>query len=137
MDAIYHITTRTAWLKAVSSGSYTNPSLAAEGFIHCSRSEQVLTVANSLFRAREDIVLLKIAVDRLTSPVQEDCTESGALYPHIYGPLNCNAVVEVLDLLPDAKGTFGWPADEAQPPAEAGVGAIAAGSEAVFSGLLV
>lgn len=137
MDEIYHITTRNAWQKAASSGTYSHPSLAAEGFIHCSRCEQVMTVANTLFRAREDIVLLKIAVDRLASPVQEDCTESGALYPHVYGPLNCSAVVEVLDLLPDAQGTFSWPCEETKPPTESGVGAIAAGSEAVFSGLLV
>jgi uncharacterized protein (DUF952 family) len=137
MDAIYHITTRSAWLKAKAAGFYSPPSLEAEGFIHCSRSEQVLAVANALFRAREDIVLLKIALDRLNASVQEECTESGALYPHIYGPLNCDAVVDVSDLLPDAKGTFSWPLDDIRPPTDAGVGAVAAGSEAVFANLLV
>ncbi len=135
MDAVFHITTRTAWEKAKAEGKYTHPSLQAEGFLHCAWREQVLGVANTLYRGRDDLVMLQIATDRLESRIQDDCTESGAIYPHVYGPINLDSVTAVADLRSESDGAFVWPltTEEGVPNA---VGNIAAGNEAAFPDLL-
>jgi uncharacterized protein (DUF952 family) len=41
---IYHITSTTLWELAKAQGYYEAPSLADEGFIHCSQRHQVAGV---------------------------------------------------------------------------------------------
>jgi uncharacterized protein (DUF952 family) len=57
---VFHITTRDAWTAAAAEGTYTTPSLASEGFIHCSARDQVVDTANRLFRGQAGLVLLCI-----------------------------------------------------------------------------
>jgi len=76
---------------------YIDPSLDAEGFIHCSTSEQILIPANERFAGRTDLVLLVIDLELVPSrTVFEDCYESGHAFPHIYGPIPVAAVTEVV-----------------------------------------
>jgi uncharacterized protein (DUF952 family) len=106
---ILHITTRTAW-ETVDT-LYTAPSLTSEGFIHCSAPEQVLKPANEMFRGQTGLILLCIEPARVTADiVYEDCYESGQKFPHIYGPLNREAVIKVVDFPPNPDGTFSLPA---------------------------
>lgn len=111
---ILHITSKQEWASAQQSGVYTAPSLESEGFIHCSTDRQVLHVANAFYRGRTDLVLLKLAEDRIKSQVRweapagppaEGISKSDA-FPHVYGPINLDAVTAVLDFPPDADG--GW-----------------------------
>ena len=105
---ILHITTRTEWETA--DIFYTAPSLHSEGFIHCSTPEQVLATANELFRGQTGLVLLCIDPVRVTADIlYEDCYQSGQKFPHIYGPLNINAVMNVVEFPPHADGTFSLP----------------------------
>ncbi len=107
---ILHITTKTDWETAVSAGQYAADSLESEGFIHCSTLEQVLGPANSYYRGQHGLVLLCIDPEQVQAPiVYEDCYESGQAFPHIYGPLNLEAVTAVLDFPPNADGTFTLP----------------------------
>lgn len=107
---ILHITTPSAWAEAQQQGEYTADSLATEGFIHCSTPAQVIYVANERFRGRTDLILLVIT-SHLVRPaiVYEDCYETGQQFPHIYGPLNLNAVSQILPLPPDENGLFTLP----------------------------
>ena len=57
---IYHITKRAAWEQSLTKGHYSASSLDSEGFIHCSTRDQVLGVAQDLFRGQSDLVLLCI-----------------------------------------------------------------------------
>jgi uncharacterized protein (DUF952 family) len=41
--------------------------------------------------------------------VYEDLYETGKQYPHIYGALNLDAVVDVLDFAPNLDGEFTLP----------------------------
>ena len=61
---IYHICERKEWQAAQETGVYRADSLESEGFIHCSREDQVARVANFIFKGMEDLVLLHIAVDK-------------------------------------------------------------------------
>lgn len=107
---ILHITTRAGWEAAQESGEYRLDTLATEGFIHCSTPEQVLGPANEFYRGRPDLVLLVIDPARLAaSLVYEDCYETGTAFPHIYGPLNLDAVTQVVPFPHGPDGTFELP----------------------------
>jgi len=110
MQPIFHITTRSDWLAAAGSGSYTADTLASEGFIHCSFRDQVLSVANARFRDRNDLVLLQIDPEGVEAPIREENLEGGsAHFPHIYGALECSAVRRVLAFSPGDDGSFSLP----------------------------
>lgn len=112
MAAIYHITTRDQWRNSVSRGEYAHDSLKSEGFIHSSTCRQVLGVANARFRGRDDLVLLHIETDEVTPNIRyESPAGSEERYPHIYGPLNLDAVKQVIDFPPSLDGTFALPAE--------------------------
>jgi release factor glutamine methyltransferase len=102
---IYHICTREDWQRAETQGFYQSASLADEGFIHFSQSDQYIEVANRYFRGVPGLVVLSIDPEKLASEIRWE--KSGdAYFPHVYGPINLDAVVSIDDLLPDSDGTF-------------------------------
>lgn len=110
MDPILHITTRAAWETAVAHPPYTADSLDSEGFIHCSTPAQAVGTANLLFAGQTGLVLLVIDPARLDAElIYEDLYDIGEAFPHIYGPLNLDAVVRVVDFPSDANGRFALP----------------------------
>lgn len=112
MPIIFHITTREAWERAQTGGSYWPEAFAAEGFIHCSTRDQVVRVADARFRGRRGLVLLCIDTERVDAEIVYENLEGGReLFPHIYGGLNAEAVVEVLEFEPGADGYFELNAD--------------------------
>jgi uncharacterized protein (DUF952 family) len=67
-------------------------------------------VANVLNPGTENLVLLGIDPGRVRPEIRHDPVEGGAgFFPHIYGPLNTDAVVEVTPFRPDADGRFPFP----------------------------
>lgn len=109
MSLLLHITSRAQWDRARFSGVYRSESLDTEGFIHCSTAEQVAGVANRVFAGRDDLVLLCIELARVQAPVQFDAIETGERYPHIYGPLNTDAVTRTVPFPPGPDGRFALP----------------------------
>lgn len=105
---LFHITTRAAWEEAQARGEYRAPSLDTEGFIHLSGDRQWLEVANRLYRGVPDLVLLTIRADRLRAELRHEPAD-GRVYPHLYGPLNLDAVVDAHDLPVAADGSIGVP----------------------------
>lgn len=103
LERIFHIATAADWRRTLDSGTYTTStvgrSLEEEGFIHASRRDQVQGVFDRYYRRLgEPLVLLTIDTARLTDaevvvePVGDDT------YPHVYGPINRSAVVDVVPL---------------------------------------
>ena len=110
---VLHITTRAAWERARAAGRYEDPSLAREGFIHCSDLDQVLEVANARFADARDLVLLCIAVDRLDAPLKyEYSVEGGGRFPHLYGALAPDAVMDAVPFVQRDGGFVVPPAAE-------------------------
>jgi uncharacterized protein (DUF952 family) len=110
-ESILHLTTHLAWSAAQSHGQYSADSLAGQGFIHCSKVDQIMRVANSFYSGQPDLVLLLIDPRLLKSELR---WEPGAdlvseLFPHVYGPINLDAVLQVLDFEPAADGKFHLP----------------------------
>ncbi len=103
--------TASDWETAVSNPPYRADSLKTEGFIHCSTLAQVLGPANEFYHGQTGLVVLVIESDKVAPKiVYEDCYETGQQFPHIYGPLNVEAVVQVVDFPPNADGSFSLPA---------------------------
>ena len=112
---IYHITSRAAWAEAQVRKQYRAPSLDSEGFIHCSTREQVLAVAHEIYRGQSDLRLLCINESRLQAEVRWEApahpkasmaerSAADSLFPHLYGPLNIDAVVAVYEFSESASG---------------------------------
>ena len=111
MIDIFHITRSEDWKNALEEGAYQADSLASQGFIHCSTRTQVTAVANRYYRGQRGLVLLEIASARVQAEIRWENLEGGAeLFPHIYGPLNLEAVEKVIDFEPGEQGTFNFPA---------------------------
>ena len=108
---IYHIATAPDWALAQRDGQYTTSTrdrtLAEEGFIHASTAGQVAPVANAYYRGVPDLVVLVIDPGRVGPEIRYELVPgSDAPYPHIYGPLNTDAVVGTRPLDPGPDGEF-------------------------------
>jgi uncharacterized protein (DUF952 family) len=102
---IFHIALRSEWEAARRSGSYTTSTLgrtlAEEGFIHASRADQWQQVRAAFYAdVTEPLVLLVIDTDRLSAPVVEErpAEDAEETFPHIYGPLEADAVIQAVPL---------------------------------------
>ena len=117
---IYHIVTASDLRAHVSGDAYTPASLKDYGFVHCALQASVIAVANDYFTAAaEPVLLLEIDPERLISEVRYEAAAPiagggtahlvpAALFPHVYGPLNTQAITRVgaLAVLPDG---YNWP----------------------------
>ena len=112
---ILHIVKRDEWEDAIRKKEYAPVSLASEGFIHCSTAAQVVETANLFYRGQSDLVIVCLEEGQLSSRlIYEPTAHAGdqradALFPHIYGPLNLEAVSEVYQFPCDAEGRFVLP----------------------------
>ena len=112
---IFHITSSDAWADAQQRGDYRAESLETEGFIHCSTHSQVLPVAENYYKGQSGLILIVIESTLLSSALKWEPPSGGTpplgvpegdLFPHIYGPINLNAVVKILDLETDSRDKF-------------------------------
>jgi uncharacterized protein (DUF952 family) len=107
MATIFHIAKRGEWESARREGTYRTPTLASEGFIHCSRSEQVIRIANTLFRGQTGLVLLEIDTGQVGAEIRyENCEGGQEAFPHIYGALDLGSVVRARAFEPGEDGSF-------------------------------
>ena len=93
----------------LNSGTFKDPSLASEGFIHCSSLEQVVGVADKIYRGQSDLLLLILDEELLASELIYEKASNGQNYPHVYGPLNVEALVKFYDFPPRDDGSFELP----------------------------
>lgn len=105
---LLHITDIETWEEAHRQGSYRPPSLDREGFIHCFYPDQLLSVANSRFQGYERLVVLAIDPKKVMAEIRNDLVPEIGYFPHLYGPLNVDAVVRVIPFEADASGLFHW-----------------------------
>jgi uncharacterized protein (DUF952 family) len=99
---ILHIADAAELEAARANGDYVPTGFARDGFIHLSTPEQVHLPANALFSRRRDLVLLWVDPTRLRAELRYELPAPGApeSFPHLYGPLNLDAVVRELPLEP-------------------------------------
>ena len=105
MELIVHICSSEEWQAAQKAGVYRSASLDVEGFIHCSRPDQVIEVANRYYSNRTDLMLLWIDPFRLSVELRWEASDE-SIYPHVFGPINIDSITRVSKLLPDEEGNF-------------------------------
>lgn len=101
MTTIHHVMTPEDWAAFQASGtsrvSTRGRSLDDEGFVHCSFDDQVERVIAGFYADLPEIAVVSLDRDRIAPPVVvEAATDGSGEYPHVYGPLNLDAVVEVV-----------------------------------------
>ncbi|MEK7409920.1 MAG: DUF952 domain-containing protein, partial [Actinomycetota bacterium] len=115
---IYHLTTHQGW--NARSSTYEHPSLRSEGFIHCSTLHQLISVANRFYLDTSEAIVLVIDPKRLISHVRWEPPRhpDGSptepvhfLYPHIFGEINSDAVIDAIDMTRDPHGRYRLPAE--------------------------
>jgi uncharacterized protein (DUF952 family) len=92
---IYHIVLPEVWEKSKNEKFYEADSLKTEGFIHCSFANQLETVLRRYYKDAEKVLVLQIEPEKLTAKFVEEPSTNNEIYPHIYGKINAEAIVEI------------------------------------------
>jgi uncharacterized protein (DUF952 family) len=112
MSRVFHIARREDWTAALEDGEYRISTLGRTldevGFIHCSTDRQVQRAADTFYRGLTDLVLITLETDRIGSPLRFDPVGNEE-YPHIYGPLNVDAAIQVTPLTTGPDGRIEIP----------------------------
>ncbi|WP_019616382.1 cupin domain-containing protein [Psychromonas ossibalaenae] len=103
---IFYIALESQLAGILQETSYSDPSLSAEGFIHFCSSSQVDAVVEAFYPNQQDLKLLVVDVSLLRSELLFEAPSGSLpddfpkqqLFPHLYGPLNIDAVIDVVDL---------------------------------------
>jgi hypothetical protein len=96
-EYIYHITSLKEWEAAQLQKEYTPIHFIQDGFIHCSVEKQIDGVLDRFYKGQIGLVKLKIEKAKVQRPVLFELAEDlNELFPHIYGALNIDSVVEVI-----------------------------------------
>ncbi len=94
---IIHSLKESDWNEYKNQKYYGDYSINKFGFIHCSEISTYKWVAPNFKNETDNLVLLIIDTDKLENKVVwEDLKNCGVKYPHIYGLLNTNAVINVV-----------------------------------------
>lgn len=90
---------------AVRKGFLVRDDLAKEGFIHASPAEQLTRVANKYYKEVKDVRCAVVAKKKVLAPIKYE-PATGGVYPHVFGPLNMDAVERIIEIKPDPSGSF-------------------------------
>ena len=90
-----HVTTRVEWRVCDALPNYEPSAYSQEGFIHCCTQEQLQGVLTRYFKGKKGLLLLYIDKSKLEKPLIYEVSTNGELFPHIYGVINKDAVVNI------------------------------------------
>ncbi len=118
MPAILHLVSVDYFRSLPSDVPYLPHGFENDGFIHCTAgSDSLLQVANAFYRhAPGEFCVLVIDEHRVVAPVKYEPpapvagqvanVEEHSLFPHVYGPINRDAIIDVVGVRRDPDGTF-------------------------------
>jgi len=97
MNTIYCLVSKGYWEQWEGREHYLPRDYEQEGFIHATKGDELLgKVADRVYAAYEgELFVLVVDEDKATAPVKYEQAKDGLLYPHVYGPLNRDAIVDV------------------------------------------
>jgi uncharacterized protein (DUF952 family) len=120
MQTIVITSTDGLWEEARKAGKYTQSTIDSKledaGFIHATSPDQTTAMLNRHFTNLDDVLLLLIDLEKVEPEVKFEAALSGrpGLFPHIYGPLNTDAVYGIIKPIKDASGRFIEPVELAK-----------------------
>lgn len=92
---IYHITSAEDWEKHKHELDFVPADYLREGFIHCCTLTQLKGVKERYFKGKSGLVLLYLAESKLKAALKYEISTSDEKFPHLYGPINRDAVIKV------------------------------------------
>ena len=96
MPHIFHFINQSDLDRNLNDRELIVPSLGSQGFIHCSKLDQVIGVANFIAPYDEEMRLIEIDGERVLPEIRYENLDGGStLFPHIYGPLNRDAIIAI------------------------------------------
>jgi len=95
---IFHITTNSCWQKWNENVYFESPTLENDGFLHCCTNEQLDYVLKEYFLGQKDIIVLQIDEKLLEPELLYELSDGDQYFPHIYGKLNKNSIVNINNL---------------------------------------
>ena len=102
---IYKIVPDALWREAEKAGRFAGaPVDLADGFIHFSSAAQVRETAAKHFARQSDLLLVAVDPRCLGSALRWEVSRGGALFPHLYAPLE---VADALWIKPLPLGSDG------------------------------
>ncbi len=102
---VVHLCTPQEWQSPEKLVDFRDLSLTQQGFIHCSQPEQIIDVANRYYQGSPEMVILWINPDNLDAEIRWEWA-GDSYYPHIYGPINLNAIEAATPLRLGHDGVF-------------------------------
>jgi len=102
-----HLDSKVKWEKIKDQTYWGHESVENEGFVHCSPLKYLWRVLPNFEDEEDELVIICIDEDKLEPEVKyEDGDNCGRSYPHVYGTINNDAVIMVLDYLKDKHGHY-------------------------------
>jgi uncharacterized protein (DUF952 family) len=109
-EIIYKICPETMWREAIETGTFAGaPVDLADGYIHFSTAAQARETAAKHFSGQDGLVLVAVEADRLGAALRYEVSRGGALFPHLYAPLDPAAALWVRPLPIGADGRHVFP----------------------------
>jgi release factor glutamine methyltransferase len=102
---IVHLCTPQEWTEHDKLANFRDQSLSQNGFIHCSQPEQIIEVVNRYYQNYPEMTVLWIDPEMLGSEIRWEKSEN-AYYPHVYGPINMDAIEATTPLRPGQDGKY-------------------------------
>lgn len=127
---IYHLVPASYYHAQPQERPYQPETFVQEGFIHCTAgTEMLVQVANNYFNTLpEELVVLEIKPENLAVPLKfeppippagqsvsgqkTDSENREILFPHIYGPLNREAIINCFAMQRNETGKWQMPISE-------------------------
>ena len=106
---IYKIAPQALWREAEAQGRFAGaPVDLADGYIHFSTAAQAAETAAKHFAGQDGLVVVAVDAGRLGEALKWEPSRGGALFPHLYAPLDLSAVlwIEPLPLGADGRHIF-------------------------------
>ena len=109
---LYKVCTEAAFAEAVSKGRFQgSPDDRRDGFIHLSARDQLRGTLDRHYARQASLVLLEVDANRLGDGLKWEPSRGGALFPHLYGPLDLSAIISVIKLELGDDGSHVLPAE--------------------------
>ena len=106
-DLIFHVVKKEDWKEYKKDSRYHPESLDTNGFIHCSSGRDIESITNSLYKGEDGVLLIIINTTLVEPEIRyENSGNSNIKYPHIYGPLNMDAVIDKIELASEDDGSY-------------------------------
>ena len=102
----YHLVPAPYYESTDASADYTHEDFASDGFIHCTDGVGNVIATANRYCKEDDRPFLVLVIDKDKVSAEVKYEDPKRIYPHIYGPLNRDAIASTLPVKRAADGPF-------------------------------